>query len=80
MGKAKSTGSLVINSFPLIDLLVEVDGKNTKLKTPVGGNGITLSAGKHTIHFIQTSTNQRFGPYTVEIKSGETERIRINVK
>ena len=80
MGKAKSTGSLVINSFPLIDLLVEVDGKSTKLKTPVGGAGITLSAGKHTVYFIQTSTNQRFGPYPVEIKSGETTRTRITVK
>jgi serine/threonine protein kinase len=80
MNKAKATGNLMINSFPLIDLLVEVDGKNTKLKTPVGGSGITLSAGKHTVFFIQTSTNQRFGPYPVEIKSGETTRKSFNVK
>jgi serine/threonine protein kinase len=77
---SKATGSLVINSFPIIDLLVEVDGKSTKMKTPVGGSGITLTAGKHTVYFIQTTSNQRFGPYEVEIKAGETTRNRITVK
>jgi serine/threonine protein kinase len=80
MSKAKSTGSLVINSFPLIDLLVEIDGKSTKQRTPVGKNGITLSPGKHTVYFIETINNKRFGPYPIEIKAGEVLRTRINVK
>jgi hypothetical protein len=80
VAKASTRGSLFVNSFPLIDLEVIIDGVNTGMKTPVSGSGISLSAGKHTVHFLQSGTGNKFGPYTVEVVAGETTRTRITVK
>jgi hypothetical protein len=73
-------GFLIVNTFPFIDLEVVIDGKATGENTPVGAPGLSLSAGKHTLEFLQVNTGQKFGPSVVEIKAGETTRSRVTVK
>jgi hypothetical protein len=75
---AAKTGTLIVNTYPMIDLEVIIDGKKTGKKTPVGAPGITLSEGKHKVSF-SASTGEMYESFIVEITANEVTRQRYRI-
>jgi hypothetical protein len=75
--KEEKKGYLIVNTFPLIDLFVVVDGRETSYKTPVGGKGIPLSPGEHTLYF--SDKRGSYGPFKVKIEADNTTRERFDL-
>jgi hypothetical protein len=65
-------GEGYLNVFSEPPARIEVDGKDTGMTTPIDGQELMLSAGKHKITFIVRG--ERF-TYTAYIKAGKTATI-----
>ena len=64
---AAGTGLLEIHSRPAAHILI--DGKDTKLVTPITGNRLPLAPGKHKVTFV---VGQDRYTYPVTIEAGQT--------